>query len=458
MWFYGPAFLRNDVCDRPNQPDFLRDAVFNELEVKNEHCFAQLKEPDDSLHRLFRRYSNFQNLLRTVSWLLRYKKFLCNKLFKNHASANVGFLTVEELDQARLAIMRCVQREAFFQIYALSSGRDSSNLTKSIKAKGLQQNEDLRIIQTLNPFVEDGLLRVGGCLRNSSLAKKSKYPIILPKRHPVTELAVMRCHEDQGHMGTSHVLARLSRDYWIVNGRSAVNRILRTCVNCRFWKAKPKTQQMGDLPIDRVNKTTPFKAIGTDLMGPLIIECGRSSVKRYICIFNCLASRAVHFEVVQSLETSAFIQGFTRFCNRRNIRPTDVYSDNGGNFVAADKKLREGLKNLKNKQFHHSSLTQGTTWHFNPPRCSHQGGFYEAFFRLVRKLVRSIVGEATLDEYDLLTLVTEIERILNDRPIAALPSSPDDLSAITPSMIIFGSIGDSITPDVFMRSDGYRRS
>ena len=99
MWFYGPAFLCNDVGDWPNQPDFLHDAMFNKLEVKNEHCFAQLKEPDDSLHRLFRRYSNFQDLSRAVSWLLRYKKFLCNKLFENHASANVGFLTVEELDK-----------------------------------------------------------------------------------------------------------------------------------------------------------------------------------------------------------------------------------------------------------------------------------------------------------------------------------------------------------------------
>ena len=90
------------------------------------------------------------------------------------------------------------------------------------------------------------MVRVGGHLRNSSIAKESKYPIILPKRHPVTEL-VMRCHVDLGHIGTSHVLAKLNKDYWIVNGHSAVNRILQTCVNCRFWKAKPKTQQMGDL-------------------------------------------------------------------------------------------------------------------------------------------------------------------------------------------------------------------
>ena len=48
--------------------------------------------------------------------------------------------------------MRCVQGEAFSQICALSSGRDSSNLTKGIKGKDLQQKEDLRIIQTLNPL------------------------------------------------------------------------------------------------------------------------------------------------------------------------------------------------------------------------------------------------------------------------------------------------------------------
>ena len=72
--------------------------------------------------------------------------------------------------------------------------------------------------------------------------------------------------------------------------------------------------------------------------------------------------------------------------------------------------------------------------------------------------MRSIVCEATLDEYDLLTLITEIERILNDRPIAALPSHPDDLSAITPAMIVKGSVADSPPPDAFVKADEYKRS
>ena len=58
----------------------------------------------------------------------------------------------------------------------------------------------------------------------------------------------------------------------------------------------------------------------------------------------------------------------------------------------------------------------------------------------------------------MLTLITEIERILNDRPITALPSHPDDLSALTPAMIVTGSVADSLPPDVFVKADGYKSS
>ena len=193
-------------------------------------------------------------------------------------------------------------------------------------------------------------------------------------------------------------------------------------------------------------------------MGPLTVRIGRSSVKRYVCIFNCLATRAVHFEVVQALDADAFIQAFRRFCNRRNIRPSDIYSDNGGNFVAAERELKKGAENLRSKSVYKALLRKNVNWHFNPPRSSHQGGFYETFFRLVRKIMRSLIGEATVDEFELLTLITEIERILNDRPITQLSSKTDDLSTITPSMILSGSVESDAPFDVFIKADGYRRS
>ena len=92
-----------------------------------------------------------------------------------------------------------------------------------------------------------------------------------------------------------------------------------------------------------------------------------------------------------------------------------------------------------------------------PKMFSPIGGFYEVFLRLVRKILRSIAGKVTLDKYDLLTLITEIERILNDRPIIALPSHSDGLSAITPAMTVSGSVVDSLSLDIFNQADGCKK-
>ena len=180
---------------------------------------------------------------------------------------------------------------------------------------------------------------------------------------------------------------------------------------------------MGDLPCHRVEKRRPFEVVRTDIMGAVAVSIGRSRVKRYICIFNCLATRAVHLEVVPSLDADGFLQAFQHFSSRRNVLPTDIYSDNGTNFVAAAKSLKK------------------TNWHFNTPHASHQESFYEVFFRIFRKVFRSIVTHATLNEFDLLTYVAEVERVINNRPITAMPSSPDDWAALTPSAILTGSLG-----------------
>ena len=461
LWFYGPPFLYCDVSEWPKQPSFLPNFKIGDPEVKNtELCFA-LKQnfQNNALFRLFTRYSNFHDLLRTVVWLLRYRRYLRNKCFKKIDLPPSGSLTALEFEQARLKLVKVVQQKSFPQAFAKLKDQDKfEDPVNFLQESDFRSNKELKELQALNPYLADGILRAGGRLKNAILSNNQKYPITLPKSHPLTDLVVMMHHEEQGHMGTSQVLASLNEEYCIINGRSVINRVINNCMNCRFWKAKPKTQQMGDLPFHRVNKSSPYKSTGTDLMGPLMIRSGRNSLKRYVCIFNCLATRAVHFEVVQSMEASAFIQAYRRFCNRRNVKPTDVYIDNGGNFVAADKKIRKGVKNWQSKQVSDALLQKGASWHFNPPRCSHQGGFYEVFFRLVRKIMRSIVGEATLDEYDLLTLITEIERILNDRPITALPSHPDDLSALTPAMIVTGSVDDSLPPDVFVKADGYKGS
>jgi len=76
------------------------------------------------------------------------------------------------------------------------------------------------------------------------------------------------------------------------------------------------------------------------MFGPFVVKKGRKELKRYGCLFTCLACRAIHIKTANSLDTFSFINALRRFIARgENIRP--LRSDNETNFVGAERKLNE---------------------------------------------------------------------------------------------------------------------
>jgi len=150
--------------------------------------------------------------------------------------------------------------------------------------------------------------------------------VILPSRYHVATLLIRHFHDQYGHVGKEFVLSLLRERYWIIGARQAVRQVLRDCVTCRRVYSQPAVQKMADLPVERVTPDKPpFTFIGLDFFGPFLVKVGRSMVKRYGCIFTCLAVRAVHIEVAHSLETSSFINALQRFIARRG-QPLEIRS------------------------------------------------------------------------------------------------------------------------------------
>ena len=79
----------------------------------------------------------------------------------------------------------------------------------------------------------------------------------------------------------------------------------------------------------------PFAQTAVDFGGLFFTIQGRRSrrQKRYLCLFTCLATRAVHLEMAFGLDTDSFLNAFYRMVNRRGL-PREMLSDNGTNFVA----------------------------------------------------------------------------------------------------------------------------
>ncbi|KRY46071.1 hypothetical protein T03_16867, partial [Trichinella britovi] len=191
-----------------------------------------------------------------------------------------GALTVAELRKAEGTWVRMAQSEAF-----------SSEL-QALSRKG-------RVVATsrlsrLDPFVdEEGFLRVGGRLENAELPPHMKHPVILPGDHALTMGLIRRCHARQMHAGTTHTLAILRQQYWVLKGRTQVKKVIRHCFACRRAMARPIQPRMAALPSSRVVEAAAFAHAGMDFTGPLLIRWWLAVVSSLPLV--CFASLGVIF-------------------------------------------------------------------------------------------------------------------------------------------------------------------
>ena len=151
------------------------------------------------------------------------------------------------------------------------------------------------------------------------------------------------------------------------------------CVICRKLRGKFRVQKMVDLPKVRCLEVPPLTHCGVDMFGPYTIRERRSDLKRYCALFTCFASRAVHSEVTNALDTNSFIEALRRFVGR--IGPVrSIRSDNGTSLVGEANELRKALDEMNHEQIKHYLQKNGSdwiTWGNNPPAASHMRGIWE---------------------------------------------------------------------------------
>lgn len=312
-------------------------------------------------------------------------------------------------------------------------------------------------IRKLDPCFDNGLLRVGGRLQASSLPVESKHPVILPKNNHVSDLILRNIHLSSNHGGRNHMLSTLRQKYWIVNAPSAIRKLISKCTICRRLDSHVGEQKMANLPEDRlIPDEPPFTRVGVDYFGPFEIKQRRCRLKRYGVIFTCLTCRAVHLEVATSLDTDSYINALRRFIARRG-QVTKMRSDNGTNFIGAERELKRALNEWNLSQIQNAMLQKNIDWQFNPPAGSHFGGVWERLIRSVRKAMNSVIREQILDDDGFHTLMCEIEMILNDRPITMNSDDPNDLEALTPNHLLLIKRKPNLPPGVFNKTDNYCR-
>ena len=333
---------------------------------------------------------------------------------------------------------------------ALGSKGSSYNCRNQTKKRGPLVTEELEEVREWwirriqqRDSAEPHYLQVKACLNLQPNAQglmvcqgriQGKHPIYLPRNAEFTEKLVQQLHCDKLHGGVGLTMAAVRERYWVPKLRSLTKAIRSKCNGCKRFRATAAAiPAPGLLPEDRTTVGTAFEVIGTDFAGPIRFrQTQKKEGKAYLGIFTCSLSRAVHLELLPSLETTNFISCLKRLIARRG-RPRVIYSDNGGTFIKTERWLRQ----LRNDERLQGLLADyDITWKFNLSRAPWWGGQFERLIGVVKSAMYKVIGGASLTWPELSEVLLDVETHINRRPLSYVEDHVE-LPTLTPSTFLF---------------------
>nr|CAD2186287.1 unnamed protein product [Meloidogyne enterolobii] len=385
IWWNGPHWL---ALKEENWPKDLEIKIKEDLDFNEVPITMSIKNVPINLIK-FERFSKWTILINTMVIVIKFLKKKFERILKdNKWKSKFDFLLKDDIEQ----------------------------VTENLLIK-LVQNENLNDFNKWEIFEdENGIKRLKSRIKNSDAHFDLENPIIIPKNSEILQLIINSIHEKFKHVGVQSTLVEFLSKFWTPQARRKVKEVLNRCLKCRKMKSYPfMLPKFPILPMDRTKFSSPFKSIGIDHLGPSIYkDIDNQDKKFWITLITCLCTRAVYLEPVKNLKTETCLNVLKRLAARRGC-PEKILSDNSKTFIACAKTCKINL----------NIIGQELKWKFIKELSPWQGGIYERIVALVKDAFRKTLGKKSLKWEEMITFTTEVEGILNMRPLTAIEENPD---------------------------------
>ena len=434
QWWLGPKWLSEDlawpVTCLPPISEETQAQLEEEIANKSKPVMLSVVQTDVTVTNFLEidinKFSTLEKLLRTTVYSLRAFKNLCwNKISKDTKLRLEPLKKLLELLQSSGAIIASERKIA--RIYWNLSVQQThfEEALQSLKTDEPLKN---KLVKQLGLKLDNfGLIRCHGRLINTPASKQNKFPVLLPRDDLYTKLIIQNAHGKMLHSGVQSTLSAVRQEFWIPKGRATVRQTLQRCGICKKAQGGPfPYPPLAPLPQDRVQNSRPFDCCGLDYLGPVLVKTSEGSEKTWIALFTCLATRSVHLEVALDLSALEFLSCLRRFIARRGT-PSKIISDNASQFGLAKDALSKAWRQMTTEEDVITyCASKEIQWTQITPLAPWQGGVYERLVGLTKSAFKKAVGRKLLTTSQLLTLTTEIEAVLNSRPITYIYEGMDE--------------------------------
>ncbi|XGW01565.1 hypothetical protein V3C99_014021 [Haemonchus contortus] len=425
-WLIGPQWLGQDQNPRHLTLKSLSEAEFADsdegslVDVRSSHVSSIQPSGAELVHGLIHlsRFSRLDKAIRTIARVCKTIRLWVNKVNRNKNESTA--IKLKHLSEFTPSF------NVTSEEYTKSEHLLFADVHRLISLKDIQKRfPQKKVIRD-----EEGIIRNQSRLQNSILPHDTRNPIYVDKDSELARLILSDIHNKNAHSGKDHTLCIARSRFWIPRPSGAFRKFVRSCVICKKWQGLPfGAPEMPSIPYDRSILTTPFEKVGCDFMGPIQMK---NNKKGYVCLYTCLVTRAIHLEVVEDMSAGAFLNCFKRFVARRGI-PKLVRTDCGSNFKLGQRVLETLVTpDSDNESLSESCMMtycakQRIRWIFNPPGAPWMGGAWERLVGTVKRAFNKAVGRKKLEFPEFLTVVTEIEAVVNTRPLVACSPNVEDI-------------------------------
>ena len=161
--------------------------------------------------------------------------------------------------------------------------------------------------------------------------------------------------------------------------------------------------------------------------------------KIWIVLFTCLVTRLSYLTIIPNRTTEAFLMAL-RELSARYTEPKLIISDNEGAFHSSYRILREIAQKPDIKKV---LIKQGIIWKFLPSRASWMGAIWERLVGIIKKELWKMQMGKLFNEYEWRAHITEIEAVINERPLTYVSDKGSEPEVITPKALFNGCISQS---------------